>query len=102
MDNDVCISMARKSRISSDTIKQLITQFVANTLARSAALLCGVSRETAVIWYRRFREIIAEKLSEKFKVFSSEIEVDESYFGARQKGHYRDTMEYHEGTLSYT
>jgi len=78
--------MARKSRLPSETIHALITHFVAGTPARSAALLCGTSRETATKWYHTFRSGIAHNLACVPFVFDGEVEADESYFGGHRKG----------------
>ena len=78
--------MSRKSRLSSQTIHNLIIHFVAGTPARSAATLCMVNRRTAIAWYHRFRSIISTRLEQRIVPFSGEVEVDESYFGGRRKG----------------
>ncbi|NPC88525.1 hypothetical protein HNH97_06350, partial [Gluconacetobacter entanii] len=58
---------------------------MAGTPARSAAELVGVNRNTATLYYRKLREIIAEQIAHEAPV-SGEIEVDESYFGGHRKG----------------
>ena len=78
--------MPRKSRLSKEKITKLIEHFIAGTPARSSAVLCEVSRETATRWYHRLREIITKQLSAKKIILQGEIEVDESYFGGRRKG----------------
>ena len=77
----------RKSRLSWYKPYRLIEHFVAGTTARTAAKLCAVNHKTAAYFYHRLREIIAfETEAESERMFGGEIEVDESYFGGRQKG----------------
>ena len=65
----------------------MIKQFVAGTTARSAAELVGVNRNTATLYFRKLREIIAEHLAAVAPDFlSAKIEVDENYFGGARKG----------------
>lgn len=59
--------------------------FVAGTPARSAAGLVGVNRNTATLFYRKLREIIAARIARE-AVFDDEVEVDESYFDGKRKG----------------
>ena len=77
----------RKSRISQSKQDRLIEHFIAGTTARTAASLVGVHRNSAAFYFRRLREVIAYELeAESEAMFGGEIEVDESYFGGRQKG----------------
>ena len=77
----------RKSRLSQAKQNRLMEHFVAGTTARCAAALVGVNSKTAVYYFHRLREIICYHLElEADSVVDGEIEVDESYFGGRQKG----------------
>ena len=77
----------RKSRLSQHKQVRLIEHFVAGTMARTAASLCGVRRNTAAYYFVRLREIITYKLEDdREAIFGGEIEVDESYFGGKRKG----------------
>ena len=77
----------RKSRISQSKQDRLIEHFIAGTTARTAASLVGVHRNSAAFYFHRLREVIAYELeAESEAMFGGEIEVDESYFGGRQKG----------------
>ena len=77
----------RKSRISQSKQDRLIEHFIAGTTARTAASLVGVHRNSAAVYFHRLREVIAYELeAESEAMFGVEIEVDESYFGGRQKG----------------
>ena len=77
----------RKSRISQSKQDRLIEHVIAGTTARTAASLVGVHRNSAAFYFHRLREVIAYELeAESEAMFGGEIEVDESYFGGRQKG----------------
>jgi transposase len=77
----------KKSRISQSKQDRLIEHFIAGTTARTAASLVGVHRNSAAFYFYRLREVIAYELeAESEAMFGGEIEVDESYFGGRQKG----------------
>ena len=75
----------RRSRLPVGTQKRLLEHFVAGTPARSAAELVGVNRNTATLYYRKLREIIAEQIAHDAP-FPGEIEVDESYSGGHRTG----------------
>ena len=77
----------RKIRISQSKQYRLIERFTAGTTARTAARLVGVYRNSAAYYFHRLREVIAYELeAESEAMFGGEIEVDDSYFGGRQKG----------------
>jgi transposase len=76
----------RKSRLLPSIQRELIRQFVAGVPARTAAELTGVSRNTAILFFHKLREVIAYKLAEETPFLDGEIEVDESYFGGTRKG----------------
>lgn len=77
----------RKSRLSKFKQERLLEHFVAGTTARTAASLVGVNRKTAAYYFQRLRDIIAYQLDQEAdEVFDGEIELDESYFGGKQKG----------------
>jgi len=74
----------RRSRLSVAVQRRLIEHFVAGTPARMAADLAGIHRNSAILFYRKLREIILARTREA-QPFAGEVEVDESYFGARKK-----------------
>ena len=76
----------RRSRLLPSVQDELIKQFVAGVPARTAAELTGVNRNTAILFFHKLRELIASKLAEETPFLSSEVEVDESYFGGVRKG----------------
>ncbi len=48
--------------------------------------MLGIQANTAALFYRKLRIIIAEKLEAEASEFAGEIELDESYFGGVRKG----------------
>lgn len=75
----------RQSKLPRLTQRRLIEHFVAGTTARTAAELVGVNRNTAILYYHKLRETIAEHIRDE-SPFGGEIEMDESYFGGHRKG----------------
>jgi transposase len=80
------VTARRKSRLSSSIQRRLLEQFVAGVSARTAADLVSVNRNTAILYFHKLRELIAEKLAEEAPFLAGEVEVDESYFGGVRKG----------------
>jgi len=76
----------RKSRLLPSIQKRLLEQFAAGVSARMAAELVGINRNTAILYFHKLREIIAEQMAAEAPFLAGEIEVDESYFGGVRKG----------------
>ena len=74
---------ANRARISTWQVRQLVRYFVFDLTASQMALLTGLNRNTINRYMRAFRERIAE-FCEAQSPFGGEVEVDESYFGARR------------------
>ena len=74
-------------RLCKSTQLRLLEYFVLEVTARSAASLLGIQANTAILFYRKVRQEIAEKLAiEAQEIFNGDIEIDESYFGGVRKG----------------
>lgn len=74
-------------RLSKNTQLRLLEYFVLEVTARSAANLLGIQANSAILFYRKVRQEIAEKLAiEAQEIFNGDIEIDESYFGGVGKG----------------
>ena len=72
----------RRSRFSVGIQQELVRRFVAGTYVRSAAELCGVNRNTAIQYFHKLRELIAENLAaDAPDLMAGEIEVDKSCSG---------------------
>ena len=79
------VTVRRRSRLPTRLQEELIKSFVGGTTARSAALLTGVNRHTATLFFRKLREVIAQRLNEEApELLGGEVEIDESYFGGRR------------------
>ena len=70
----------RRSRLLPSVQLELWRLFVAGVSAQTAAELAGVNRNTAMLYFHRLRELIAEKRAEQSPFLDGEIEIDESYF----------------------
>jgi transposase len=77
----------RRSRLPIFQQQNLLAHFVAGTPARTAALLAGVNRHTATLFFHKLREVIYVHLAaEAVEQLGGEVEIDESYFGGHRKG----------------
>ncbi len=66
---------------------KLLKYFVLEVTARSAADMMEIQANTAILFYRKLREIIAYYLEqEAHEIFDGTVELDESYFGGVRKG----------------
>ena len=66
---------------------KLLEYFVLEVTARSAADMLEIQANTAILFYRKLREIIAYYLEqEAHEIFHGAVELDESYFGGTRKG----------------
>ncbi|MDG6794321.1 IS1595 family transposase [Glaesserella parasuis] len=67
--------------------KKLLEFFMLEVTARSAADLLVIQPNSAILFYRKIREVISYHLAlEADEVFDGQIELDESYFGGPRKG----------------
>jgi transposase len=76
----------KRCRLRDKDQRKLLEFFVAEVTARAAADLMGIQVNTAALFYRKIRIVIAEKLEADASEFCGEIELDESYFGGVRKG----------------
>jgi transposase len=74
----------RRSKISERKIRQLLRHFALDLTATDAAQLTRLSRRSVTSVFLRIRERIAEECERASPFSSCEVEVDESYFGARR------------------
>ncbi len=73
-------------RLTERQVKTALNFFIAETTARTAAVLMNVNKNTTTRFYQLLRRIIAFNLEKESPFFDGEIEVDESYFGGVRKG----------------
>lgn len=74
---------ANRSKISEAKFRELVKLFALNLEATQIAELTGLNRNTVNRFLHAIRERLAE-FCEQQSPFSGEIEVDESFFGARR------------------
>lgn len=76
-----------RCKLRNKTQERLLEFFVLNVTARSAANILDIQVNTAALFYRKIREVIAFHIEqESHEFFDGEIELDESYFGGHRKG----------------
>ena len=73
-------------RLTDRAQRRLLEFFVGEVTARAAADLMDLQANTAALFYRKIRIIIAENLEAEMPEFTGEVELDESYFGGVRKG----------------
>ncbi len=76
--------MLKHSKLSTYKIKKILQLFSEDIIASKAASLSGLNRNTINRYYTIFREQILLASLEEMRQFEGEIELDESYFGARR------------------
>ena len=74
----------RRSKIPERKFRQLVRHFALDLTASHAAQLTGLSRRSVTPIFLRIRERIAEECERASPFSQCEVEVDESYFGARR------------------
>ena len=74
----------RRSRISAKKFRQLLRLFALDLTATDTAQLTGLTRKTVTMIFLKIRERIAQECERASPLSSGEVEVDESYFGARR------------------
>ena len=74
-------------KLSKKVQKKLLEFFVLEVTARSAANLLEINPNSAALFYRKIRQVIAYHLElQADEVFDGSVELDESYFGGQRKG----------------
>jgi len=74
-------------RLSKSTQLRLLEYLVLEVTARSASNFLGIQANSAILFYRKVRQEIADRLSiETQEIFNGVIEIDESDFGGVRKG----------------
>ena len=70
--------------LSDYKIKKIMRFFCEDITASKTAILLGINRNTINRYFNLFRQKITAQRNDMGSLFSGEIELDESYFGARQ------------------
>jgi transposase len=76
--------MQKRWRLSKYKVKKILECFCIDIPASKTALLLNYNRHTIERYFNIFREHILEISHQEIIKFSGEIELDESYFGARR------------------
>ena len=74
----------RRSKISERKFRQIVRYFAMDFTASDVAQLTGLTRKTVTVIFLRIRERIAAECERASPYADCEVEVDESYFGARR------------------
>ena len=74
----------RRSKISERKVRQIVRHFALDLTASDAAKLTGLSRRSVTSIFLKIRARIAEECQRASPFSACEVEVDESYFGARR------------------
>lgn len=80
----------KQRKLSKRKLMSLLKCFAEDLSATQTARLVGVNRNTANVWYTKFREAIAVYQEEQARQSSGEFELDESYFGGIKKRNHAD------------
>jgi len=90
--------LLKQAKISKLKIKKIIKHFCVDIIASKTAALLGINRNTINHWYGVFRLAIYAWQMKEFERMFGEVEVDESYFGAKRKRGYRGKLKRGRGT----
>lgn len=90
--------LLNQAKISKLKIKKIIKHFCVDIIASKTAILLGINRNTINHWYKVFRLAIYAWQMKEFERIFGEVEIDESYFGARRKRGYRGKLKRGRGT----
>src|ERR1700759_2761264 len=74
----------QRSKIPEHKFRQLVRHFALDLTARHTAQLTGLSRRNVTPIFLSMRERIARECERASPFSQCEVEVDESYFGARR------------------
>ena len=74
----------KDAKISEAKMRSLVKVFAADVPALTAAALVGLNRNTTQRYYDRLRLRIGELARKEAEPMAGDVEVDESYFGARR------------------
>ena len=73
-----------RSKISERKFRQIVRYFAMDFTASNVAQLTGLTRKTVTVIFLRIRQRVAAECERASPYSGCEVEVDESYFGARR------------------
>jgi transposase-like protein len=91
--------MHKYCKLSRYKIKNIMKHFCVDIPATKTAHLTDLNRNTVNRYYNLFRRAIAWHQIQEFKKFVGEIEIDESYFGAKRVRGKKGKLKRGRGTL---
>jgi transposase-like protein len=74
----------QRSKISERKFRQIVRYFAMDFTASDVAQLTGLTRKTVTVIFLRIRQRVAAECERASPYTDCEVEVDESYFGARR------------------
>lgn len=91
--------MKYNSKLSTHQVKKIIKCFCIDIDATKTALLLELNRNTINRWFAIFRQEIYEYQANQKRLLYGEVELDESYFGAKRQRGYHGKLKRGRGTL---
>ena len=91
--------MKYNSKLSIYKVKKIIKFFCTDTDATKTAILLELNRNTINRWYNIFRQEIYDYQVNQKRLLYGEIELDESYFGAKRQRGFHGKLKRGGGTL---
>ena len=76
--------MLKRAKISQYKQRKILKCFCEDLSASQTASILGLNRKTVDLYFSLFRDSILRHSIEQAQ-FSGEVEIDESYFGAKRK-----------------
>ena len=76
--------LIKYSKVSDYRFKKLMRYFCSDVDATKTAEIIGLNRNTINRYFRIFREAILKKQLSDKKIFFGQVELDETYFGAKR------------------
>ena len=90
--------MIKYAKLSTYKLKKIIECFSLDLTATQTYKLLKINRNTINHYYTLFRQLISLNQLDEFRMFVGEVELDESYFGARRKRGYHGKLKRGRGT----
>lgn len=91
--------MKYNSKLSAYKLKKIIKCFCIDIDATRTALLLDINRNTINHWFTIFRQEIYDYQTNQKRLLYGEIELDESYFGAKRQRGLHGKLKRGRGTL---
>lgn len=94
------MSIVKRARIHHRKVTKLMECFCLDVDATRTAVLIGVNRKTVNAWFMYFRlAIFWQRTKRRQELIGGEVEIDESYHGAKRKRGFHGKLKRGRGTL---